>query len=137
MKRYLSLLLVSSLIFISCNQSSSSADADSYENSKETLEEKERKNPSQFLIITGKDKRNIVGQTVIKGSIANTAKVCTYKDVNIELAFYSKTGTLLEKGTETIFEIIPPGDKASFKIKYFAPKGADDVRMKVLSAKAE
>ena len=68
-------------------------------------------------VVVAGDGQVSLGQTVIKGTLVNNAKVCTYKDVNVELAFYSKTGTLLEKDTETIFENIAPGDSKDFKTK--------------------
>ncbi len=109
-------------------------DEDSYETSKETLAQKEKNNPARFLQITNRDRRNIIGQTVVIGHINNTATLCTYKDVQIKLSFFSKTGTQLDEGIETIYETIPPGKKVKFKTKYFSPKGTDSVAIKVLSA---
>lgn len=112
------------------------AEKESYEQARARLEEKERKNPSQFLKVTAKDKRNLIGQTVIRGELSNGAKVCIYKDVELELSFFSKTGVLLQKDPETIYEIIAPGKTVSFKTKYFAPKGTDSVSIRVLNAKS-
>ena len=72
---------------------------------------------------------------MIIGTITNTAKVCAYKDVDIELSFYSKTGALLEKDREIVYETIIPGGSAFFKTKYYAPKGTDSVALKVMGAK--
>ena len=119
------------------NKSSDAAEKDSYEMTKETLKEKESKSPAKFLSVTSKDKHNLLGQMVVKGLVTNNAKICTYKDVELELSFYSKTGALLEKDNETVYESIAPGNSSSFKTKYFAPKGSDSVGIKVLSAKTE
>jgi hypothetical protein len=132
--------LFSVVVFImaSChNRSSDAAEKDSYEKTKETLLEKEQKNPVKFLSVSEKDKHNLLGQTVIKGTVTNNAKVCTYKDVELELSFYSKTGAFLEKGNETVYDAIAPGNNASFKTKYFAPKGTDSIAIKVIGAKPE
>jgi hypothetical protein len=59
----------------------------------------------------------------------------TYKDVEIKLFFYSKTGTLLEEDVETIYEEVHPGSSVRFKSKYFAPKGSDKLELKVMGAK--
>ena len=59
----------------------------------------------------------------------------SYKDVDIKLFFYSKTGALLQEDQEMIYETIAPGATASFKSKYFSPKGTDSIAMKVVSAK--
>jgi hypothetical protein len=108
---------------------------DKYENSKLSLEEVEKKSPARFLSVTGTDKKNLLGQTVVKGKITNNAKMVTYKDVDIKLRFYSKTGALLEEDMEMIYETIAPGATASFKSKYFSPKGTDSVAMMVVSAR--
>ncbi len=139
MKRIPVLLLVTVLIGSACNSTDkqSSMVKDKYEETKVTLEATEKKNPKLFLTVSGHDKRNLIGQTVVKGTLSNNAKVASYKDVEIRLSFYSKTGTLLEEDPETIFESIAPGKTADFKTKYFAPKGTDSVAIKVMGAKTE
>ena len=93
------------------------------------------KNPQNFLTVSGHDRNNILGQTVIKGTVTNKATVAKYKDIEVKLDFYSRTGTLLETDKETVFEIVGPGESKKFKTKYFAPKGTDSVALTVLSAK--
>ena len=139
MKRTFILLVVSIAVF-SCNSNDASnadSEKDSYEKTKKSLREKEENNPQKFLIISGNDRHNLVGQTVIKTTISNKASVASYKDVDIQLDFYSKTGTLLETDRETVYEIINPGKSKSFKTKYFAPKGTDSVALKILGAKVQ
>ncbi len=137
MKR--SFLIISfCLLMISCRESDSrksEKEKDSYETAKESLQEKEAKNPQNFLSIAVGNRNNLVGQTVIKGTITNKATVAAYKDVDIKLNFYSKTGTLLETDKETVYEIIAPGQSKNFKTKYFAPKGTDSVALMIISAK--
>lgn len=125
------------LFFLSCNDKNKynvSTDK-AYEKNKGSLEEVEKKNPESFLHASGGEKKNLIGQTVIKGEIFNSAKIVTYKDVNIKLSFYSKTGAVMEEDVETIYETIGPGGTKSFKSKYFTPKGTDSVGVKVLGAK--
>ena len=131
------LLCFSIALFSSCgNKDSYSVDKDKkYENSKATLEETEKKTPASFLRVEGDKKKNIIGQTVVRGKIFNNAKVVTYKDVTLKLSFYSKTGAVLEEDVEVVYETVTPGGTATFKSKYFTPKGTDSVGMKVVSAK--
>lgn len=135
----IALVFVSAIIISACNSSDKKTDAvnDKYEQTKETLEETEKKNPARFLTVTGHDKKNLLGQTVVKGMLNNTAKVASYKDVQIKLSFYSKTKALLEEDVETVFETLGPGKSAEFKTKYFAPKGTDSVALKIVGAKGE
>jgi hypothetical protein len=137
MKKLL-LIITSSIIIFACNSNDTKNVADekkSYEATKENLQEKEKKNPVSFLVVSGHDRHNLLGQTVVKGTISNKATVASYKDVDVKLDFYSKTGTLLETDKETVYEIIAPGQSKTFKTKYFAPKGTDSVALAVTAAK--
>ena len=135
MKKFILLLVISSAILFSCNSDNAKSEQESYELTKENLLEKEQKNPQGFLLVSGNNRRNLLGQTVIKGIITNKATVAVFKDVAIKLSFYSKTKALLETNKETIFEQLKPGESKEFKTKYFAPKGTDSVVLEVLGAK--
>ena len=134
----IAVIISASIILLSCNNSDTQKAAkekDSYEATRESLQDKETKNPQNFLTVSGHDRHNILGQTVVKGTVTNKATVASYKDVDVKLDFYSKTGTLLETDKETVFEIIGPGQSKNFKTKYFAPKGTDSVALAVTGAK--
>ena len=137
MKKIAGIALVPLLLLLACNNNGTESVSDkaNYKKATEILLEKEKKTPIAFLKVNSHDKHNLLGQTVIKGSIDNNAKVCSYKDVQLQLFFFSKTGTLLEKSNETIYDVIAPGKSVDFKTKYFAPKGTDSVGIKVLAAK--
>ena len=139
MNRIVPVCVITALLFAACNSNDKAPEKtkDKYEQTKESLADTEKKNPSLFLTVSGHDKRNLIGQTVVKGTLTNTAKVSNFKDVDLELSFYSKTGTLLEKDHETIYETLAPGSSTNFKTKYFAPKGTDSVGLKVVGAKSE
>ena len=139
MKAHLVLLNVFSIILFSCSGDEAqkkSTEQESYQLTKESLLKKELKSPQTFLVVGGHDKRNVLGETVVKGTITNKATVAVFKDVDIKLSFYSKTRALLETDKETVFEILQPGESKNFKTKYFAPKGTDSVALEVLGAKA-
>ncbi len=138
MKKLFLYILIASPVLFSCNadtKKNAQTEKESYELTKENLLKKEQKDPSGFLMVSGHDKRNILGQTVVKGIISNKATVAIFKDVDLKLSFYSKTRALLETDKETIFEIWHPGESKNFKTKYFAPKGTDSVALEVLGAK--
>lgn len=140
MKKSIPALLLLSFVFAACNNDEHAGETkekDKYEQTRESLEQTEKKNPKRFLSVTGNDRKNLIGQRVIKGTVSNKATVASYKDVDIELSFFSKTGALLEKDHEVIYETIAPGGSNSFKTKYFAPKGTDSVAMKIVAAKTE
>lgn len=125
-------------VIISCHNNEGNKkkyEKDSYEATKESLLDKEKKHPENFLIVSGHNRHNLIGQTVVKANVSNKATVASFKDVDLKLEFYSKTGTLLETDHETVYEIIAPGQSKSFKTKYFAPKGSDSVALIIVSAK--
>jgi hypothetical protein len=139
MKRIPVLFFVIVLIASACTSTDkkNAITKDKYEKTKETLEETEKKNPLLFLTATSHDKKNLIGQKVINGTLTNSAKVASYKDVEIRILFYSKTKALLEEDVETIFEKIAPGTSVDFKKKYRAPMGTDSVGIRIMNAKVE
>lgn len=130
------LLSLFSLIFITAcnNQNNEKKSNDRYKKSKLTIEQIEQQNPLQFLEVDGKDKHNLIGQTVVKGEISNKATVVTYKDISVSIQFISKTGAVLEEDEEVIYDEVKPGNNINFKSKFFAPKGTEDVKMKIIKA---
>ena len=134
-KRFIFFLAITSTILISCNADNTETEEASYEQTRKVLLEKEQKNPVNFLTVVGQDKKNLLGQTVIKGKLTNHATIAVFKDVDVKLFFYSKTKALLETEMETIFEQVQPGQTKDFKTKYFAPKGTDSVGIQVVGAK--
>ena len=125
------------MFIVSCNdQKTGDKSKDTYKSSKLTIEQIEQQNPLRFLEVVGKDKHNLIGQTVVKGEIANKATVVTYKDISVSIKFISKTGVVLEEDEEVIYEEVKPGTNINFKSKFFAPKGTDDVKMKITKASA-
>lgn len=124
------------MIVFSCNSNDTKAKVENanYEMNKSALFKKEAKDPAMFLRVSGDSRKNIVGQTVVKGTITNNATVAIYKDVDLKLSFFSRTKALLETDKETIYVIVDPGESRGFKTKYFAPKGTDSVALQVLGA---
>ena len=139
MKKIPALLLLG-FIFAYCNSSQKKKEekaSDKYEQTKETLAQTEKKNPTRFLSVKGQDRKNLLRQTVIKGVISSKATVASYKDIDVELSFYSETGALLLRDHEVVYKVVGPGSSQDFKYKTYAPKGTDSVAMKISNAKVE
>jgi hypothetical protein len=139
MKKLIAVILVCTSLF-ACkgkDKQEKKFDTKSYEEVKETLADKEKNNPTKFLSVDNRDRKNLIGQTVVIGHLTNRATVCSYKDVDIKLSFFSKTGVKLDEGIETVYENIAPGKTIKFKTKYFAPKGTDSVAVVVVKATGE
>lgn len=131
------LFIVYSVCFLACNnrENYEISEEKGYRDNQKDIGQYEQEHPAKFLIVIAKNRKNVFGQTVVKGSIGNTAKVVTFKDVELKIKFYSKTGALLEEDVETIFETIAPGGTKNFRTKLFTRKGTDSVSIQVMSAK--
>lgn len=134
----LSILFLLSVFLFSCTSSGGESAAEreriSYEETRTALFEKEISNPQAFLSASGDNKKNLIGQTVVKGKISNSATIAAFKDITIQFTFFSATGTLLETDKETLYLEVGPGKTKNFKTKYFAPKGTDSVAISVTGA---
>ena len=130
------LFIFCSVCFLACNNRENyEIEEKGYNDNQQDIGQYEQKHPAKFLIVSAKNRKNVFGQTVVKGSIGNIAKVVTFKDVELKLRFYSKTGTLLEEDIETVFETIAPGGTKKFRSKLFTRKESDSVSIEVISAK--
>ena len=110
-------------------------DEDNYSTKTEDVAKMEYAHPAKFITVKSSNKKNLLGQTVVRANVFNTAKVATFKDIEMKLQFFSKTGVVLEEDIETVYEKINAGGSTKFKSKFFSPKGSDSVSITVLSAK--
>jgi hypothetical protein len=124
-----------SLMFLlpACGSSEKTKDEKTYTEQKESLEETEKKHPLRFLSVKGDDKKNIIGQTVVRGTIYNKATVVTYKDVRIKMLCY-KDGKMVEEHEDVTDDLVKPNSEKDFKIKYRLPKGTDSIALSVMRA---
>ena len=129
------LLLISFLliIIISAIPQSGCKGKSEQEAALESSEKKEKKNPLKFISVAGTNKRNMLGQTVVRGIVSSAANVVSYKNVRVKLLYY-KTGTLVTNHEELLEEVLKPQGEINFKAKYFTPKGTDSVALSIMSA---
>jgi len=121
------------LLLSACGNSKKTKDEQTYTGQKESLEETEKKHPLRFLGVKGDDKKNIIGQTVVRGTIYNKATVVAYKDVRIKMLCY-KDGRMVEEHEDVIDEVVKPNSDKAFKTKYRLPKGTDSIALSVMRA---
>jgi hypothetical protein len=83
-----------------------------------TIAEIEAIEPATYLNATGTYKPNFLGdQLKINGIIENKATVTNYKDVIVEVVFYSKTQSEIARESYTIYDFFGPNTKKEFKLK--------------------
>ena len=125
-------LLFSCLFFLlSCNSNTPSP---TYEDTKQTLLEKEKSTPTIFLEVTGTYRKNLIDQLVLEGTISNNATLATYKDVVLNITYYSKTQTELGSEKKTVFDFFKPATKKDFKIKVSGYEETESVGLDIISA---
>lgn len=132
------LAVVSSLVALSFTGCSSEEEAsakneESYVAQKESITTKEQKHPLKFLTVKGDDKKNLIGQTVIRGTITNKASIVAYKDVRVKMLCY-KNGVMVEEHEDVISDVVKPNASVNFKTKYRLPKGTDSIAVSVMNA---
>ena len=127
--------LISFITFLlsSCSGGEKKFDQQSYDQHKESLVDKEKKNPLAFLIVSGDDMKNMIGQTVIHGKITSKATVCSYHDIRIKLLCY-KDDKMVEEHEDVVKDIVKPNSGVNFKTRYRLPKGTDSVSLSIMSA---
>ncbi len=127
MKYIIIISIATSLLNFSCNgndsvsdQNSTTGSESSYEENVVSVEQEEQRYPLRFLSTDGTYRKNLLGEWVCEGKISSEATVAVYKDIRIQISFYSKTETLIGTEDHIIYEYIKPGRSKSFKIKTYA-----------------
>lgn len=97
----------------------------------------ERDNPLKFLKVNGDSHTNLINKEVVEGTIHNSATLAAYKDIEVRITFSDKSGSVIEKDTKIINEVIRPNTANDFKVKIKKPKGAMSVALDITGAVAE
>lgn len=128
------ILLVLLCVLSACSNRAVDARVDTYDQQKEQLAKQEQQAPLSFLSIASNDKKNWLGNTVVKGKVTNSATVSSYKDVRIKLLSYDKDRRMLEEHEDVMGGVIKPNSSKDFKLRYHLPKGADSIALSIMSA---
>lgn len=120
--------------FYSC-QSSSNSGSSNYEASVMTVEEQEKADPARFLNASGTYHENFWGsKTVIDGNIQNNATIASFKDVVVNVVYFSKTDTEIGREQYVIYDVFPARTKKGFKLKIKTPRATAKCGWEVTSA---
>lgn len=139
MKKLLFGILIIS--FFSCDNSSASTQGistsqETYQSAKLTVAESEAQNPLQFLHVQGTYRRNLIGEWVVEGKVENNATVATYKDAQLKIVYYTKTGTEIGSVDRTVIKVFRPSSNETFKYHLDAPSGTNSVGIELEGAAA-
>lgn len=120
--------------FAACKSDERKVNDIAYAQQKESLASSEKEKPLAFLKIKGDDRKNLIGQTVVRGVITNAATVCSYKDIRVKMLCYNKAGNMVEEHEDIINDVIKPNSDKDFKTRYRLPKGTDSIALSIMSA---
>jgi hypothetical protein len=111
--------------FINRNRSGAGTTSNYFEN-KLSLADYERAHPDEFLTASGTYNETILGNKMrIQGTVTNKATVANFKDIIIEVKYYSGTKTLISTERFVLYEFVPAHSKKSFEWKIKPPGGTE------------
>ena len=138
------ILAVAAIVFITDQNSSPKENQNSFSSSpprEKTPEElrqelllKEQQNPTSYLMHQGTWRGNFIGQTVLEGTISNSATLANFKDVVLSVTWLTKTETELQTEHYTVYEYLGAGKSINYKLKANSPKATGGVRIRIASA---
>ena len=95
----------------------------------------EKKNPLKYLTVKATWKKNLIGETVIQGTITNNATLANFKDVQLQITWLTQTNTELSSETPPpIYDYFRPNESRPFKKKFNAPSAMAGFEIVILSA---
>jgi hypothetical protein len=132
--RYRTAIVAGLLLIFSCKGKDHQADTKAYAEHKRSLAVTEQENPAAFLSLDSKTHKNLIGQTVIKGTIYNKATVTAYKNIRLKFLFYDASGKETRHHEDAFEETIKPGGNYRYKSKFRPPGGSDSCAVSIMSA---
>ncbi len=101
---------------------------------KKDKKQAELSNAPKYIVNKGTTRSNIIGQTVLEGTLKNTASMANYKDPVLTVSWLSKTNTVMESKQCRVYEYVAAGKTIRYKIKVRGPARAKSVKVSVHSA---
>ena len=86
---------------------------------REKLYNKEISNPTNYLSADGTYRVNLAANTIVEGTIFNSASIAGFKNVKLTAKFYSKTDVLLGKESFLVMDFVSPNGSIPFKYKIY------------------
>ena len=129
MKRLIFLSVVLTLILVACNNSQNRIKTP--DELRQELLVREQSTPSQYLKDNGTWRKNLIGATVLEGTISNSATLANFKDIVLKVGWLSKTNTVIKTEEYIIYENVGAGQSIPYKIKVDAPPATNGVQVGV------
>lgn len=141
MKKIIPTLLLTIILLTNCNNfdSTDSSESNITERSPEELKmdlkTQEQSAPTEYLTADGTYHENFWGDKLkISCTITNKATLATFKDVVVQVTYYSKTKTELGTNEYTIYEMFPPNSSNIIEMKIDNYKDVNSIGLGVINA---
>jgi hypothetical protein len=122
-------------ITILVNYCSGNGRGGSYQEKVMTVEEIERADPARFLSADGTYNMNFwEDKFKVHGVVKNSATVANYKDVVVEIIYYSGTNTELDRDRYTIYDYFPAHSEKNFELVVNIPKACKKLGWEAVEA---
>jgi len=100
-----------------------------------SIKEKEMNDPAAYIKAKTSWHKNLIGETVLTGSLLNTSALTSFKNPVLLVTWISKTNTVIGTSRYPIYEMLKPKKSIQYKLKVKAPYKYADVNVSVESAK--
>lgn len=115
--------------FVGC-----SASGEVYEERDMSVEQRERINPSEFIVVNAQYDNDVLGASDITGTLYNKATKTNYKDVMVTVYFYDESGSMIGSKNYAVSQDLNVGETENFKIKVDTPDHTKNVTWSITGA---
>ena len=104
-----------------------SASGEVYEEKEMSVEQRERLNPGDFIVVNAQYDDDVVGKSAISGTLQNKATRTNYQDVMVTVYFYDESGTMVGSNNYSVSQDLSIGETENFKIEVDTPDNTKNV----------
>lgn len=94
---------------------------------------KEVANPTRYVKVKTSWRKNLIGETVLEGTLQNTAPIYNFKDPILLVTWLSKTNSVMGTSRYPLYEYLEAGRTIPFKMKAKAPSKFADITVSIES----
>ena len=101
---------------------------------KAELRQTEIQHPVSYISTKFSWWKNLVGETVIEGTLTNNATMAPFKDPVLRVTWLSKTNTPMRVSSYPVYEYLGPRQSVPYKLKVHGPRKAESINLAIESA---
>jgi hypothetical protein len=132
MKRII--LNIAMALALSAGIAGCSASGEVYEEKELSVEQRERVNPSEFIVVNAQYDHDVIGESSITGTLQSKAVKTSYQDVMITVYFYDESGTMVGSNNYVVSQDLSIGETENFKVKVDTPDNTKNVTWSITGA---